>query len=99
MMMMMVSALNFIERFCIAGSIEGLFFFLSFCLSRKFGNEFRKPMWIDDCESDDELSERKGFQIFTNPLEMHKYFEQQMQEMMKSIEMIDEDGWWNIMPF
>lgn len=57
-----------------------------------FGNEFRKPVWFDDCESDDELSERKGFQIFTNPMEMQKYFEQQMQEMLKSFELIDETG-------
>lgn len=57
-----------------------------------FGNEFRKPVWFDDCESDDELSERKGFQIFTNPMEMQKYFEQQMLEMLKSFEMVDESG-------
>lgn len=49
-------------------------------------------MWFDDCESDDELSERKGFQIFTNPMEMQKYFEQQMQDMLKGFELTDENG-------
>lgn len=68
---------------------------LFFLLYRRstFGNEFRKPVWFDDCESDDELSERKGFQIFTNPMEMQKYFEQQMieqmQEILKSVEIFD----------
>lgn len=57
----------------------------------KFGNEFRKPVWFDDCESDDELyggnSSRKafGFQVFTNPLEMQKHFEQQVDEMMRAL--------------
>jgi len=55
-----------------------------------FSNEFRKPVWFDDCESDDELSERKGFQIFTNPLEMERYFQQQMQELLKSFDHFDE---------
>ncbi|KAJ6647633.1 hypothetical protein Bhyg_02856 [Pseudolycoriella hygida] len=57
-----------------------------------FGNEFRKPVWFDDCESDDELSERKGFQMFTNPMEIQKYFEQQIEEMLNSFEMTDENG-------
>lgn len=30
-----------------------------------------------------------GFQIFTNPLEMQKHFEQQMQEVLKSLEQFD----------
>lgn len=54
-----------------------------------FGDEFRKPIWIDDCETDDELFDSNkifGLQIFTNPLEMQKHFEQQMQEMLKSLD-------------
>lgn len=56
-----------------------------------FGNEFRKPVWYDE-ESDDELfdSNRKmGFQVFTNPLEMQKYYEAQMKEMFKTLEHLD----------
>lgn len=52
-----------------------------------FGNEFRKPVWYDE-ESDDELFDNNkifGFQVFTNPLEMQKYYEAQMQEMVKSM--------------
>lgn len=30
-----------------------------------------------------------GFNIFTNPLEMHRYFEQQMNEFMKQFQMED----------
>lgn len=56
-----------------------------------FGNEFRKPVWYDD-ESDDELFDNNkifGVQIFTNPLEMQKYYEAQMKEMMKNFENFD----------
>lgn len=48
-------------------------------------------MWYDE-ESDDELfdSNRKmGFQVFTNPLEMQKYYEAQMKEMFKTLEHLD----------
>lgn len=55
----------------------------------RFKDEFKKPSWFEEeYESDDELfdSNRKFiFQMFTNPLELQKYFEQQMQEILKSI--------------
>lgn len=57
-----------------------------------FGDEFRKPIWFDDCETDDELFDNNavfGFQIFTNPLEMQKHFEQQMQEMLKTLDQFE----------
>lgn len=50
---------------------------------------FRKPIWYDD-ESDDELFDNhksfKHFHVFTNPMEMQKHFEQQMQEIMKTVD-------------
>lgn len=56
-----------------------------------FGNDFRKPLWYDE-ESDDELFDNNkmfGFQVFTNPLEMQKYHEQQLQSMLKAFEQFD----------
>ncbi|XP_050078120.1 uncharacterized protein LOC126565024 [Anopheles maculipalpis] len=57
-------------------------------------DEFRKPIWVEEDDSDDELFDNRkiyGVQIFTNPIEMQKYFEQQMQEMWKSLEEYDEN--------
>lgn len=58
-------------------------------------------MWIDDCESDDELyggnNSSKvfaGFQVFTNPLEMQRHFEQQVDEMMRSLHHFE--GEWTV---
>ncbi|KAK9510824.1 hypothetical protein O3M35_005525 [Rhynocoris fuscipes] len=54
---------------------------------------FRNPIWEEDTDEDDELDDEFrhspsspfGFQIFTGDvMEMHKYFEQQMDEMLKS---------------
>lgn len=56
-----------------------------------FGNDFKKPIWYDD-ESDDELFDNNkvfGFQVFTNPLEIQKYHEQQMKQMLKAIEQFE----------
>ncbi|XP_035914858.1 uncharacterized protein LOC118513341 [Anopheles stephensi] len=56
-------------------------------------DEFRKPIWVEEDDSDDELFDNRkiyGVQIFTNPIEMQKYFEQQMQEMWKSLEEYDD---------
>ncbi|XP_041776612.1 uncharacterized protein LOC121596067 [Anopheles merus] len=56
-------------------------------------DEFRKPIWVEEDDSDDELFDNRkiyGVQIFTNPIEMQKYFEQQMQEMWKSLDEYDE---------
>ena len=55
-------------------------------------DEFRKPIWVEEDDSDDELFDNRkiyGVQIFTNPIEMQKYFEQQMQEMWKSLDEYD----------
>lgn len=56
-----------------------------------FGNDFKKPIWYDE-ESDDELFDNNkmfGFQIFSNPMEIQKYHEQQMQRMLKAFEQFD----------
>uniref|UniRef100_A0A1Y9HDL3 Uncharacterized protein n=1 Tax=Anopheles funestus TaxID=62324 RepID=A0A1Y9HDL3_ANOFN len=58
-------------------------------------DEFRKPIWVEEDDSDDELFDNRkiyGVQIFTNPIEMQKYFEQQMQEMWKSLEEYDDNA-------
>uniref|UniRef100_A0A023ENB7 Uncharacterized protein n=1 Tax=Aedes albopictus TaxID=7160 RepID=A0A023ENB7_AEDAL len=56
-------------------------------------DEFRKPIWVEEYDSDDDLFDNQkifGVQIFTNPLEIQKHFEHQIQEMMKSLEELDE---------
>lgn len=56
-----------------------------------FGNDFKKPLWYDE-ESDDELFDNNkmfGFQVFSNPMEIQKYHEQQMQSMLKSFAEFD----------
>lgn len=55
-------------------------------------DEFRKPIWVEEYDSDDDLFDNQkiyGVQIFTNPLEIQKHFEHQIQEMMKSLEEYD----------
>lgn len=55
-------------------------------------DEFRNPIWgSDEEDSDDEFrhggpSAHFGFNVFTEPLEMHRFFEQQMNEMLKSFQ-------------
>lgn len=55
-------------------------------------DEFRNPIWgSDEEDSDDEFrhggsSSHFGFHVFTDPLEMHRFFEQQMNEMLKSFQ-------------
>lgn len=56
-------------------------------------DEFRKPVWVEEYDSDDDLFDNQkvfGVQIFTNPLEIQKHFEHQIQEMMKSLEEFDD---------
>lgn len=56
-----------------------------------FGNDFKKPLWYDE-ESDDELFDNNkvfGFQVFSNPMEIQKYHEQQMQRMLKTFEQFE----------
>lgn len=56
-------------------------------------DEFRKPIWVEEYDSDDDLFDNQkifGVQVFTNPLEIQKHFEHQIQEMMKSLEEYDE---------
>ncbi|XP_034129771.1 uncharacterized protein LOC117584777 isoform X1 [Drosophila guanche] len=55
-------------------------------------DEFRKPQWFEEAETDDELfddNRKFAFQVFTSPLEMQKHFERQMQRLLESM---DEDG-------
>ncbi|XP_055296163.1 uncharacterized protein LOC129565370 [Sitodiplosis mosellana] len=57
-----------------------------------FGNDFKKPIWYDE-ESDDELFDNNkvfGFQVFSNPMEIQKYHEQQLQRMLKTFEQFDD---------
>jgi len=58
-------------------------------------DEFRKPQWFEEAETDDELfdDDRKfAFQVFTSPLEMQKHFESQLQRLLESLN--DSDGMW-----
>ncbi|XP_016995928.3 uncharacterized protein [Drosophila takahashii] len=51
-------------------------------------DEFRKPQWFEEAETDDELfdDDRKfAFQVFTSPLEMQKHFESQLQRLLESL--------------
>ncbi|XP_011314801.1 HCLS1-associated protein X-1 [Fopius arisanus] len=60
---------------------------------RIFGDRFRNPIWQNDEDDDEEYGEdyrhpghsRRGFhfEIFTDPFEMTRYFESQMDTMMK----------------
>nr|XP_016945551.1 uncharacterized protein LOC108021371 [Drosophila suzukii] len=56
-------------------------------------DEFRKPQWFEEAETDDELfdDDRKfAFQVFTSPLEMQKHFESQLQRLLESLNDSDE---------
>lgn len=56
-------------------------------------DEFRKPSWIDVSDTDDELFDGKSkflFQIFTNPIELQKHFDNQMQQVLKSMKELEE---------
>lgn len=58
-------------------------------------DEFRKPQWFEEAETDDELfdDDRKfAFQVFTSPLEMQKHFERQLQRLLESVQENDEDA-------
>ncbi|XP_002066568.3 uncharacterized protein LOC6644447 [Drosophila willistoni] len=58
----------------------------SICTSNK--DEFRKPQWFEEAETDDELfdDDRKfAFQVFTSPLEIQKHFESQLQRLLESL--------------
>lgn len=60
-------------------------FFSSNALAK---DEFRKPQWFEEAETDDELfdDDRKfAFQIFTNPMELQKHFERQMQQILEAV--------------
>lgn len=52
-------------------------------------DEFRKPQWFEEAETDDELfdDDRKfAFQVFTSPLEMQRHFERQLQCLLESVQ-------------
>ncbi|KAH8238130.1 hypothetical protein KR038_007793 [Drosophila bunnanda] len=56
-------------------------------------DEFRKPQWFEEAETDDELfdDDRKfAFQVFTSPLEMQRHFERQLQRLLESLNDNDE---------
>ncbi|KAH8402976.1 hypothetical protein KR222_001988 [Zaprionus bogoriensis] len=59
-------------------------------------DEFRKPQWFEEAETDDELfdDDRKfAFQVFTSPLEMQKHFERQLQRLLESVQQSEaEEG-------
>lgn len=51
----------------------------------QYDNQFRGPMNEDIWrESEDDNENIMGFNIFSDPLEMHRYFEHQLNEMLKS---------------
>ncbi|XP_039950317.1 uncharacterized protein LOC126752082 [Bactrocera neohumeralis] len=57
-------------------------------------DEFRKPQWFEEAETDDELfddNRKFAFQIFTNPVELQKHFERQMQQILEAVSEF-EDG-------
>uniref|UniRef100_A0A1A9V896 Uncharacterized protein n=1 Tax=Glossina austeni TaxID=7395 RepID=A0A1A9V896_GLOAU len=57
-------------------------------------DEFRKPQWFEEAETDDELfdDDRKfAFQVFTNPLELQKHFESQMQQILEAINELENN--------
>lgn len=55
----------------------------------QFKDEFRKPTWFEDSETDDDelfdTNRKFVFQMFTSPFELQKYFDQQMHEILRSI--------------
>ncbi|KAI8125067.1 hypothetical protein FF38_05827 [Lucilia cuprina] len=58
-------------------------------------DEFRKPQWFEEAETDDELfdDDRKFvFQIFTNPMELQKHFERQMQQILEAVSEMEGDN-------
>lgn len=71
-----------------------LFFYVYSKKPAAESDEFRKPIWYDDStDTDDDWfhnNKTVGFQVFTNPIELQKHFEHQLNEMMKTIE--GEDG-------
>lgn len=81
-------------------------------------NEFKKPDWANEDEDDDEdlvfrhPTENFAFSVFSNPLAIHQYFEQQMNQMAKQFEEVFSqtdsnfngnsstmDSFFKIMPF
>lgn len=70
------------------------FYFLFYSKVPAFGDDFKRPLYIDEAESSDELSGLSGnnmfgFQVFSNPIEIQKYHERQMQHMLKAFEQFD----------
>ncbi|XP_020715989.1 uncharacterized protein LOC101451218 isoform X2 [Ceratitis capitata] len=56
-------------------------------------DEFRKPQWFEEAETDDELfddNRKFAFQIFTNPVELQKHFERQMQQILEAVSEFEE---------
>lgn len=58
-------------------------------------DEFRKPSWFDESDTDDELfgdNRKFVFEVFTNPMEMQKHFEHQMQQIMEAVSQYEENS-------
>uniref|UniRef100_A0A6B2EL11 Uncharacterized protein n=1 Tax=Phlebotomus kandelakii TaxID=1109342 RepID=A0A6B2EL11_9DIPT len=52
-------------------------------------DDFRKPIWFEENETDDELFDNGKFfgpHIFANPTELEKHFERHLQELLKSFD-------------
>ncbi|CAK1579610.1 unnamed protein product [Parnassius mnemosyne] len=47
-------------------------------------NDFRNPIWNTDDDDDDELYTKQQIDVFEDPLEFHREFTKQMQEMLNS---------------
>lgn len=57
-------------------------------------DEFRKPSWFDESDTDDELfgdNRKFVFEVFTNPMELQKHFEHQMQQIMEAVSQFEEN--------
>ncbi|XP_049802552.1 HCLS1-associated protein X-1 [Schistocerca nitens] len=60
--------------------------------------DYERNAWSNDHYEDDDIEEMGpveeqpfGFKIFSSPLEIHRFFEKQMNEMMKTFQMFDSD--------
>ncbi|XP_014221220.1 HCLS1-associated protein X-1-like [Trichogramma pretiosum] len=55
----------------------------------RYGNNFRNPIWQTDDQDEDDINDFRGqsryqFRIFSDPFEMTRFFETQMDDLMKS---------------
>uniref|UniRef100_A0A1L8DDH3 Uncharacterized protein n=1 Tax=Nyssomyia neivai TaxID=330878 RepID=A0A1L8DDH3_9DIPT len=58
-------------------------------------DDFRKPIWFEENETDDELFDNGKFfgpHIFANPMELEKHFEKHLQDLLKSFDDFESSG-------